>query len=122
MLAYLVVPVKGQASIQVLLDTMTVLNGVFLRSHPDTPALYESGVRYQRERDREEWRTVPVLLARRTGDCEDLACWRAAELRVAGIDARAVVYKAAPRLWHVVVKLPDGSTEDPSRELGMGRK
>lgn len=121
MLAYLVVPIKGQESIQIMLDTMTVLNGIYLRSHPDTPGIYESGVRYQRERDKEEWRTIPIALARRAGDCEDLAAWRAAELRCAGIQARAIVYKAAPRVWHCVVSLPDGTTEDPSRALGMGR-
>ena len=122
MLAYVVVPISSEESIQALLDTLTVLDALFLRSHGSIPGIYQSGVRYARERGREEWLTVPVILSRGRGDCEDLACWRAAEMRVHGIDARAVVYRSAPHMFHVVVEHPDGSREDPSRELGMGRR
>jgi hypothetical protein len=57
-------------------------------------------------------------------NCEDLACWRAAELRVRyGIKAvPTFIWKVRPAggyLYHIQVKLPDGRVEDPSRALGM---
>jgi hypothetical protein len=57
-------------------------------------------------------------------NCEDLACWRAAELRVRyGIQAEPTfIWKLRPNggyLYHILVKLPDGRIEDPSRTLGM---
>jgi len=60
----------------------------------------------------------------RAGQCEDLACWRAAELVVRhGIQARPDFTCDArgdgSRLYHIVVRLPDGRIEDPSRNLGM---
>ncbi len=57
-------------------------------------------------------------------NCEDLACWRAAELRVRhGIKAQPTfTWKQRPNggyLYHIQVQLPDGRKEDPSRVLGM---
>jgi hypothetical protein len=57
-------------------------------------------------------------------NCEEIACWRAAELRVhANINAKAVFTKQeqddGQMLYHITVLLPDGRTEDPSRQLGM---
>lgn len=82
------------------------------------PPLYESGVRYRRERP-DEWSTAEVVAQRGWGDCEDLAAWRAAELRLQGIAARATAYRAKGRMWHAVVLYPDGTIEDPSKALGM---
>jgi len=99
------------------LAEMELLSGGF-------PPLYESGVRYRREpRGSERWQTPSQTLARGEGDCEDLAAWRAAELRVSGEDlaARAVVVRSGPRTWHAVVQRGDGSFEDPSAALGMER-
>lgn len=86
------------------------------------PRLYDSGVRYQREVGTERWLTPAQTYAAGRGDCEDLASWRTAELRVTGEDpeARARVLRSGPRTWHAVVERGDGSLEDPSRELGMG--
>jgi hypothetical protein len=86
------------------------------------PPVYQSGVRYRREpRGSERWQTPSQTLQRGEGDCEDLAAWRAAELRVSGEDpaARAVVVRSGPRTWHAVVARGDGSFEDPSAALGM---
>ena len=82
------------------------------------PPLYRSGVRYGRERMvagvAEDWQTSARTLARGWGDCEDLACWRAAEV------AGAVPWPVrTPAGWHIVVRMPDGSVEDPSARLGM---
>jgi len=57
--------------------------------------------------------------ARGGGDCEDLAAWRAAELRIAGEPARVVVVRSAPGVLHAVVRRANGRIEDPSRRLGM---
>ena len=74
------------------------------------------------------------------GDCEDLACWLAAELDVRyGIAARPDFTKQTLAdgrvLYHIIVRLPDGVTlpdgtrthsiggqsfmMDPSRQCGM---
>lgn len=108
-----------------LLSGLCLANIYFLKAHPDCPGLYESGVRYQKEPPgQEEWQDIPNVLRSGNGDCEDLACWRVAELRV-----RHKV-KAKPHLtyrqtgdvfrYHVTVRHPDGRIEDPSRALGMG--
>lgn len=95
--------------------------------HPEVagafPTLYTSGVRYERERGgTEHWLLPSQTYAAGRGDCEDLASWRAAELRVTGEDegARARVIRSGPRTWHAVVERSDGRIEDPSRALGMG--
>lgn len=97
----------------------------YLMSH-DVPPLYASGVIYRPEpRGREDWDPVPVVLGRGWGDCEDLAAWRAAELRVLGEQhARADAYRSRVRpdgsaVWHAVTVREDGTIEDPSAQLGM---
>jgi hypothetical protein len=72
-------------------------------------------------------------------NCEDLAAWRAGELRAAGVKADPVlkwrwvdrrealaaglpIKGDADGLWlvHCLVRFPDGTIEDPSKILGMG--
>ena len=122
-------PLRSRADITFFLGQLTAANVYYLRQAAAAGApfapLYASGVRYEREHERgplerpERWRTIPVLHARRIGDCEDLACARAAELQQRGIDAQPELIHAAPGLWHIVVRLPGGRMEDPSRRLGM---
>lgn len=111
------------------LDALFRIDCSYLGNHPDTPLIYQSGVRYKREPlGQERWQDVPTLLKERFGDCEDLACWRAAELYVRGVPARpAFRYRKAVTkggkpitVYHIVVSLPGGAIEDPSRALGMG--
>jgi hypothetical protein len=57
-------------------------------------------------------------------NCEDLACWRAAELNVRhGVAAAPTfVWRKRPNgayLYHIQTIHPDGRVEDPSRALGM---
>lgn len=100
-------------------------NEAWLRANPAAPSVYAAGVRYQAEpMGSEVWRTLPVILAEGNGDCEDLATARAAELRVAGERADAVAHEVpsgipSVQLLHVTVRRGDGSSEDPSRRLGM---
>lgn len=110
------------AVLAALLEGVTRASAILI-DRLDMPPLYASGVRYRREpRGRERWQLAPQTEALGYGDCEDLATWRAAELRLDGIAARPVVYRSGPRQLHVVVALPDGSIEDPSRVLGMGSR
>jgi len=113
-----------------LLEALTVANVAYLLRHPHTPNLYESGVRYEEEPPgRDEWQDIPDTIARRTGDCEDLASWRVAELRVRGGEPRATHVISVAELpngdgdlvttYHIRVLRQDGTAEDPSRVLGM---
>lgn len=81
------------------------------------PPLYRSGVVYRREpRGVEVWQTAAVTARLGRGDCEDLAIYRAAELRRAGVAAEAVVVRTRTRgQLHALVRYPDGAIEDPSR-------
>jgi hypothetical protein len=108
-----------------LLEALTAVNCAYLAQHPDTPLLYESGVRYEEEPPgRDEWQDIPETLARRIGDCEDLGCWRLAELRVRNREqaspfVKRSVVAPARTVYHVAVRRADGRLEDPSRTLGM---
>lgn len=110
------------------------------------PRLYAAGVHYEREPPgQEEWPDIVNILAK-TGqefpgawaDCEDLSCWRVAELRESdrhiengkivggGVKARPFAkWRRGPEgqfNYHALVLLPDGRLEDPSLTLGMGRE
>jgi hypothetical protein len=105
----------SEEATQALIDGLTAANLAWLRHHK-TPGIYSSGVKYKRERGRENWRAIPAVLAAGNGDCEDLAAWRAAELQNQGKQARAVLIKIRPKQYHVVVE-SGGKREDPSRLL-----
>jgi hypothetical protein len=109
------VPSSGRA-LEGPIKTLYTLDYDYLREHPNTPPLYKSGVRYRN--GKVDWFSIPEVLAARTGDCKDLACWRTAELRLQGINAVPRLSRKG-NMWHVTVKLPDGTIEDPSRILGM---
>jgi hypothetical protein len=115
----------SRATLSLMLDFLTELDVLYLRAHPETPRVYQSGVRYMEEPPgQERFQDIPTSIAYKSADCEDLACWLAAERRVRdGKNARAI-WVPYPRqdgstLFHIVVKHADGSTEDPSRVLGM---
>ena len=113
---------RTRGELQVALDALTAFDVGWLTLHPSTPRLYDSGVRYKREpRGREKWQTIPLLFARGFGDCEDLACARAAELIVHhGItEARAIPYRTRSGGWHIVVQVGPTETEDPSSRARM---
>ncbi len=108
------------------------------------PPLYRAGIHYEPEPGTEEWLDIPNMLATTGGtfpgpwaDCEDLACWRTAELRE-GVDDPGRKQSVAPvkakpfakwrkkddgsYAYHALVLLPDGRLEDPSLVLGMGNE
>lgn len=119
-------PQLNYAILCALLEALTRINVEIMRSTP-VPPLYQAGVRYQREpicRYCEEWRDCLEVIHQGGGDCEDLACYLAAEYQVRGIAARPFI--RTPRalgsrvlLYHIQVALPGGRIEDPSMRLGM---
>lgn len=72
----------------------------------------------------ERFRDIPKIIANGGGDCDNVATWRAAELRQLGIAAQPyITWRRRPdggMTYHVIVRWPDGSSEDPSLLLGMG--
>jgi hypothetical protein len=117
---------RSVLSMLFLLDALVAMDRLWLQTYPEAPNLYESGVRYVYKDNVEApaWQDIPATLAKGYGDCKDFAAWRVAELleRV-GVAARPYVQwrmvDGAYRL-HALVQLPDGTLEDPSKQLGMG--
>lgn len=109
--------------IEALLEAHARINLEWLREHPETPLLYQSGVRYRDDSHKryDEWCDIPTTLTRQHGDCDDLVPWRIAELRFRGLKARGMAryQHAGGATYHVLVRMPDGTTEDPSQILGM---
>lgn len=125
-------PKVGAILAKKLLEALIVANRYYLHTHPSTPLLYESDVRYAREPNAfryEEFADIPTVLGRGWGDCDDLVAWRCAEI------AQREKRPAAPLIywrqhdsdsgkkvtvWHVQVRrLDTKEVEDPSRLLGM---
>lgn len=82
----------------------------------------KAGVRWRPEPPGDESFDLPsTVMGRRWGDCDDLAPWHAAGLRVTGQDpgARAIAVRSGPNRWHAIVQRSDGRREDPSRWAGM---
>lgn len=108
-------------------------NMAWLKAYPNTPEIYKAGVKYKPEKHvkrngqviqyGEEWQTIPWVIYRGYGDCEDLGAWRSAELQRKGIKAFPYIKirRMPTGFWraHVVVRWPDGRIEDPSAKLGM---
>jgi len=122
------VPVSGPLGLEAAIEALTALDRVYLRSHPGTLPIYESGAVYLRDaEDRDQgrpraelWLTVPDVMRAGGADCKCLVAWRLAELRERGEDARPVIVRVSQSLWHVQLRREDGRIEDPSKRLGMG--
>ncbi len=117
-------PSGREAVLTMLFEALIATNMAYLRERSDIPRLYASGVHYREEESgHDDWQDIPETLARRRGDCEDLACWRIAELRIRDGEHALPFLKRVERahhvLYHVAVRRMDGSLEDPSRLLRM---
>jgi hypothetical protein len=114
------------------------INEVWIQKRIDAglavPRLYESAVMYRPEPLRspvEEFATIPEVLERGWGDCDDLAPYRVAEIRrLERRPADIVVYfRPETKTWHLQLRhwtsraaqraREIGIVEDPSRLLGM---
>ncbi len=112
------------AVLHLLIEALAAANAGHLRLHPETPWLFESGVRYvEDDAGLERWTDVPETIARGAGDCKDLVAWRLAEIRVRERESALPVVRferVGDRVkFHVVVHRMGGRVEDPSRVLGM---
>lgn len=133
-----------KAVLETLFEAWTRINAIYLKIHPEAPNLYQSGVKYRRDPERrrivdsligaseneaELWLDIPSILDRGYDDCEGLACYLAAELRVRsknslGVGRRAiascVLKPVGVGKWHAVTCDPaTGQCWDPSAKLGM---
>lgn len=105
-------------------------NMVWLTLNPRAPLVYASQVVYEREGSPEVWLDIPAILNQGHDDCEGLAAWLAAEMRLRAPNSEtkrkhplavvSLVKTKRAGLWHAVVK--DMDTQkiyDPSKRLGM---
>jgi len=95
-----------------------------MRRDPSIPPLYASGANWElRPKDPSDtrWRYANEVATEGWGDCQALAGYRAAELRVKGGDpaAHVRVYPTGENKFHAVVARGNGWVEDPSVVLGM---
>jgi hypothetical protein len=90
---------------------------------PDIGAALGNGLKWRPEPwIGERFDLAPTAAARGWGDCDDLAPWLAAQLRVSGEDARAFARPSGRNRWHVQVERGDGQILDPSAWAGMPTK
>jgi len=104
-----------------LMESLCEIDKTYLESHREIPGLYNTRVVYRIE-DGEHWKDVFNILKDGHGDCEDLACWRVAELRSSGVKARPYIkWRKIDGSWlyHALVWRPGNQIEDPSLALGM---
>lgn len=114
-------------AIEAVAEGLVRLNEWYFHTASDegvrVPVLYRSGIVYRREAPGEEfWQAAQDVLGvigLRAGDCEDLAAYRAAELRVfqGDDDARVKIIRTRRGTFHAIVERGDGVIEDPSRVL-----
>jgi hypothetical protein len=125
-----------KAVLELHFEAITRANCAWMMINPDAPNLYDSGVLYRRDPERELvaelWLDAPNILMRGYDDCEGLSSFLAAEMRTKEQNsvsdrrwpAAAVWLKPTkvPGSWHAIVRDAEtGKTWDPSRVLGMGR-
>lgn len=123
----------SQDCLKWVLECLVNCNRTYLRLHPETPNIYDAGVIYTHEDDTEDWEGIPSIRRHKGGDCEDLGCWRVAELRERHHEP-AKPYLKFTRVegyWHYHIQVlryvrdrngnwRPGKIEDPSALLGMG--
>lgn len=126
-------PAFGREGYNAALEACVVLNCAWLRLNSWAPMLEASSVVFKQEPNAgtgiELFQTIPEVLSQGWGDCDDLAAWSAAELRVRrGLAARAELEERSSarvgggRSYHAIVRLQDGRTIDPSEVLArIGR-
>lgn len=106
-----------------MLEALAVINRLELARDRSIPPLYQSGCIYIKEpAGADHWLDIHEIRRFGGGDCEDLVAWRVAELRASGERARFGVERyvmGRDTVFHIFVVHADGSTEDPSKLLGM---
>ena len=115
---------RSQKVLLWLMEALVQTNISWLVANPNTPSIYNTEVVYKFEPGEiDYWMDIPTIMKDGGADCEDLACWRVAELRYAGVNARPYIrWKKRPNgsyMYHALVWWPGGRIEDPSLALGM---
>lgn len=135
----------ARTQMQALADCLTICDRAYLK-YERIPDVLNGRIRYDKDRPPrgsacgdDDWTDIKLLNQRGIGDCDDLACARAAQLQQAGIAARAIPLlrrSNGSHDYHIVVMWPQGLSsypptvykdpsgsglllEDPSRLLGM---
>ena len=121
--AFAQLPVGTRLSILHSLLNALTLENLGILYYNNVPSIYQIAPKYKlKVADIDEWLDIPDIIKRKTGDCKDFACWRAAELMRQGESARPFIqYKKQGDvdLYHIVVQRGNGQIEDPSKLLGM---
>lgn len=114
-------------AIEALCEGLVRLNCWYMETADEhgvpTPRLYHPSCKivYRREPAGQEWWESAAdalgVISERSGDCEDLANYRTAELRTFFDDpgARTRIVPTKRGTFHAIVQRGDGSFEDPSR-------
>jgi len=113
---------RAARAVEHFVSALAEVNRGYLDTH-QAPLLYQSGVRYERDRTDTEmqWWDIPAILSVGYADCKGLAAWRIAELQAFGYSAEPVITMQGNNgheVLHVQVRGPRG-LEDPSEILGM---
>lgn len=113
-------------AVMAMIEALVAIDQIFLKSCPDTPALYDlvnkGKVTQRRSRPNasEAWSDIPRILSNGSADAVSLVCWRIAELRAAGHEdvhpyiKTNVDKKTNARVHQVFVRIGD-CIEDPSK-------
>lgn len=114
----------GPGPIDAALEAVTRANEGLISSGavPTADRAIAAGVRWKPEPPGDEhFDVASTVVVRGWGDCDDLAPYKAASLRVTGEDpgAYARVVESGPNRYHAIVQRSDGSIDDPSADAGM---
>src|SRR5262245_53396081 len=109
-----------QPVLDAALEAVTRLNEQLIQSgHPTFKQALPTGIKWKPEPPgSEHFDHAGIVAHRGWGDCDDLAPWHAASLRVTGEDkgANAIVVPSGPNRWHAVVRRSNGAIDDPSED------
>ncbi len=119
MIATLELP-DNAAAIEAALEGLVNVDMLLIETGTVPPYPHHAGVIYQLEPiGEEDWKLAHNVIRDGWGDCEDLAAWVVAGLRVTGEDPGAFValVQTGEAKLHAVVRRSDGSIDDPSADL-----
>lgn len=108
--------------LKAILESLSAVWARLMKAYP-LPPLYQAGIRYREEPNLgsglEEVAMPWRCYKRRWGDCDDLVCYRVAELRARGEQATVqVLRRRGTRNFHVTVRRASGAVEDPAVRCG----
>lgn len=116
----------SRAILRVLLEGLVQIDCIELSAYGYAiPPIYSSGTVYQRDARTDvddDWQDAITTAVHKYGDCEDLAAWRCAEIRVregiyAWLDFTWEYMPDGSKRIHIFVVRADGIIEDPSLVL-----